>query len=492
MKKYLLSIVVCLFFIPNVFSQYDVEALKYSQKFLQSDARSVGLGNAFGAVGANIVSSSINPAGIGVFRSGEISISTSFNNIRTENLYLGNKINKSKFNVNVPQFGLVFSHVNKKNGKEVTEGWAGFTFGFGVIRTNNFNTRYHYSGENTQNSILDYHVERANGKDPNSLGLVTGLYYDAWLIDNPDTNNPYDYQRALDPSQSNLQINQNSILTTKGSMYDINFTFAGNYSNKVYLGGNINFPNINYRKTAEFNEENMDPNRSDYVSSNYLSTLDVNGNGINATFGIIYKPSKYFRLGGSIQTPTYYWLSEDYREQVTSNIIGIDTDPQEAFGSFDYNVTTPMRATASFAFFLGKIGFLSVDYDFVDYSATFYDSDDYAFTNENQAIENNYGTANNVRIGAELRHEIFAIRGGYSLYGSPFNAEIVPDNANGETEVFALGFGIREKVYFIDLAYQIMNRSEYYLPYSLASQDVNGGTTDYKNTNILLTMGLRF
>ena len=48
-----------------------VDALRYSQIQIQGTARSGSMGNAFGALGGDFTSVSINPAGIGLYRSGE-------------------------------------------------------------------------------------------------------------------------------------------------------------------------------------------------------------------------------------------------------------------------------------------------------------------------------------------------------------------------------------------------------------------------------------
>ncbi|MEA3496476.1 MAG: hypothetical protein U9R42_10615 [Bacteroidota bacterium] len=489
MKKLILILVVLLGTV-KLFAQYEVEALSFSQRFLQSDARSAGIGNAYGAVGANFISSSINPAGIAVFRSSEFTLSNSFFYSSTESSYLGTNVNGHKFNYNIPSLGLVLTHVNEIAGKAVTEGWVSYTFAGGVNRTNNFHKRLNMTGVNKENSILDYFVESANGISKENLPFVTGLVYDSWLIDNPDNNNPTAYVNAFTDSLPNFRQTKSEI--TRGSAYDMNFTFGGNYSNIVYLGGTVSFPSIHYHSISEFTETNLNDNPKNYHSSTFKSEVDVNSEiGFKTSIGILIKPFNFIRFGGSIETPTFYKLSESYEESVLPNLMLHDSNIIQS-GIFSYNFLSPFRSTLSMALFLGKFGFISVDYEMLDYSLAYYSSDDYSFMDENNAIETHYGNVHNIRVGAELRYNIFTFRGGYNLYESPYKEIFKPDNADGSTEIYSAGIGVREKNIFFDLTYQMIKRNDYYLPYSLKKETVEGAIEKNKINNIILTMGLKF
>ena len=63
---------------------------------IQGTARSGGMGNAFGALGGDFTSVSINPAGLGVYRSGELSITPTFGQTKIESSYLGSTVTDSK------------------------------------------------------------------------------------------------------------------------------------------------------------------------------------------------------------------------------------------------------------------------------------------------------------------------------------------------------------------------------------------------------------
>jgi hypothetical protein len=52
----------------GVFAQYASDALRFSQQYYQGTARNMAVGSAFGALGSDLSSLAINPAGLGLFR----------------------------------------------------------------------------------------------------------------------------------------------------------------------------------------------------------------------------------------------------------------------------------------------------------------------------------------------------------------------------------------------------------------------------------------
>ena len=489
MKKLLIVPVLIMLGTIGVFGQYDLQVLQLSQNLYQSDARSAAVGNAMGAVGANYFSSVINPAGLAFFRRGEYLISAAFNGINTSSSYLGNEDKTVRNQLSIPSMGFVFPTINRVNGKVVTDGWVSNTFAFGINRTNSFLGRSYYAGKNTKSSILDYYVESAEGRTPSQLPNVTWLAYQTWLINNP--NMAKSYFSALGDSVSNYEIAQNKSSASHGSAYDMNFAYAANYSNIIYLGAKVGIPFVDYINSFSFNENNLLAG-SNYLSSEYESELDVSAVGFNAGLGIIVKPHKYIRIGGSIMSPTFYRVTEQYYEQITSELDTTITDPESIEGKFKYNATTPFKATASLAIIAGKSGFISIDYEYIDYSTAILSSNDYPFTYENKNVNEFYKAANNIRIGGEYKIGIFALRGGYAINQSPYDPQYEPENGDRSYTIYSLGLGLREKAYYVDLAWQRFVTNEYEIPYILSSVEVDPATKDIKRTNLIMTVGFRF
>ena len=76
MKK-TLTTVIALLSLMVAFAQGADDACLFSQTFYQGTAKAIGMGNAMGAVGGDMTSICINPAGMGVYRSNEFTTTLS-------------------------------------------------------------------------------------------------------------------------------------------------------------------------------------------------------------------------------------------------------------------------------------------------------------------------------------------------------------------------------------------------------------------------------
>jgi hypothetical protein len=476
-------------------SQDHVDAIRFSSHFLQGDARSISLGNAMGAVGATFISSSINPAGLALYRSSEASFTLALFNSNVESNYLDNTVEKRKYNFNLPSLNMVFTNINMHLGEPVKEGWVSYTFAAGLARTNNFNFRSEFSSYNTQNSILDYYLDQSKNLVPDALPLIPKMAWDIYLIDNPDSMNPTHYVKPLNDSMP-FSLYQRNTISSKGSSYDINFSFAANYSNKIYIGASLTIPTFGYHEKREFYEENEDQATSAYSSSYFNRELDLSGVGVRGSFGLLFRPVHFLRFGAAVHTPTFYRIKGTALYTLGANIYyngeNMIDESTADFPAIDYDLVTPFRSVLSLALISSKFGFLSFDYEMTDYSLAYLDASNYSYSLENSEIENLYGPSHNFRIGGEIRMDIFAFRAGYALYSSPFQESQVPGNINPDTKILSLGLGIREANYFLDFAYSISNAETYYLPYKISYSDVEGAVEKRKHNNFVFTLGMKF
>ena len=152
-------------------------------------------------------------------------------------------------------------------------------------------------------------------------------------------------------------------------------------------------------------------------------------------------------------------------------------------GSYDYRITTPMRAIGSLAFVIGQYGVISADYEYVDYSTAQLHASDYSFIDENNTIRSAYTAANNFRFGTEWKAGIYAFRGGYSINGSPYKG----GSTFGASTGYSFGFGIHDKDYFVDFAYNHRSLEDNFYLYSYAPASKN----TYKINNYSFTLGFK-
>ena len=132
------------------FSQNADDAALYSQVFYQGTAKSMGMGNAMGAVGGDMTSVCINPAGMGIYRSDEFTTSFNLLDNYSNTYYYGTSNGTNKMCLSIPNIGYV--HAKQRSNYKALR----YTqFGFGLTRTNDFNLHALSKGINPTSSKID-------------------------------------------------------------------------------------------------------------------------------------------------------------------------------------------------------------------------------------------------------------------------------------------------------------------------------------------------
>ena len=99
MKNKVFSIIISL--LPaTAFAQSAIDAYTLSQNDFRGTARFMAMGGAFGALGGDITSIVQNPAGIGVYRSSDISATLDVDMQSTQSQNASNKVNQTKVSCN--------------------------------------------------------------------------------------------------------------------------------------------------------------------------------------------------------------------------------------------------------------------------------------------------------------------------------------------------------------------------------------------------------
>ena len=461
-------------------SQYADDALRVSQYYYQGTARSMAIGGAIGAIGADFSSASINPAGIGLYRRTEYSITPEVASTNVSSVYNGSISESSKTIFNLSNLGYVVSKP-LSTGK----GWKFFQFGFGMNRLNNYNTSINMQGENRVGSKLDVYKELASGiaydeleyEDPYEL-------YPAWYLYLIDTI-PGTYDQYNSPVENGGVLQRQNIIS-RGSTNEWLFTFSGNYNDKVYIGATIGMPYTRYFRESTYSEFDIADTIPNFDSWSVTESLTTSGWGINLKLGVIVKPTEWLRLGGAFHTPTYYWsMSDSWFTTTTADYGGSDYDYYTSIvGNFDYRLSTPLRAIGSAAILIGRNAFVSFDYEFADYSKAKFSARSYGFGDVNSDIKNVYQATHNFRAGAEYRYSYFSFRGGYALYGSPY-----ANNLNdGKRQMISGGVGYRTREFALDFTYVHSSKNEDYYMYTTEYTTPNPAQNDFKGQSFTLSL----
>lgn len=486
MKRYLFIVTGIFFVFPSFLrAQTEIDALRYSQNFITGTSRSVGLGGAIGAIGGDFTGLSINPASIGLYRSSEFSISTAFYWDNTTADYLGNRITDDNFNFNLGNLGMVFYN---SLGNET--GWISTNFGIGYNRLNNFNQNIFMSGTNNNSSLLDNFVSFAGDQEPSSLNsFYEGLAWETYMIDRYEDTGEYFNDFNLDGYGQD----QSREIRTNGFMGEYTFSFGANYNHRLYMGATIGIQRVRFDQTIITNEDDPDDIilfTDGFTFEEYLSTR---GTGYNLKIGAIARPLDFLRIGAAFHTPTFYNLNDEFETYMEGRV-----DPEEELGGiynassglnrYDYRLRTPLKIVGNAVITLGKVGLISFDYEYMDYSTADLDASDYNFFDENSTIEELYDVAHNIRVGGEVRLGPAYFRGGYAFYGSPFVTE--EPNVNSNRRIISGGLGIRSSNVFFDLSYShSIDEQSYYLYIPPVS---NPAKLSSNMNSIQMTVGLRF
>ncbi|MFZ1703941.1 MAG: hypothetical protein WAT79_06315 [Saprospiraceae bacterium] len=494
MRLFIHISILCLISIP-LMSQNLTDIVRWSTFQPSGTAAALGVNNSLGAIGGDIMSAHINPAGIGEFKQSTFTFTGGFD-IRENSAWLTadanskNTLRSGKFGVH--NLGLVFG--NYRPNKNFTSS----NFAIGFTRQTNFKNKVLYSGK-TIGTITEHFAERANGLTPDQLDDFDAYpaYFTGAIFDfDGDKNYETDF------AQNDLLVNKQQNINSSGYVNELSFTWAGEYKNKVNIGVGIGIPFAQYSEQKVYEERDNESEIATFNYLQYIQDLDITGVGFNAKLGVIFKPASWLRIGGAFHSPTWFTFEDTYSTSMEysyddeTNIYPGSNDVKPEL-QFKYNISNPYKAIGSLGsvFQLGDIhGFVNVDLEYVDYLSAEYDgtahSDDPSeinYTNKvNSDIINSFQSAVNFRLGGELAYDIFRVRGGFYQFKSPFA------NEKESYQNYTFGAGFRGDKFYLDFALQFSNALTGYNAYTVTNKSrdplVN---VDSKQTLALLTLGFK-
>ncbi len=527
------AIIVLLTMATSAFAQTAYDGLIFSENNYEGTARSVAMGNAFTALGGDLGSVTINPAGSAVAGYSQFSLTPglTISSSTAQGVspftdgtlpYFEREMRSSMTRFSLPNFGLTINWDTNR-----TSGVKNVTVGFVVNKTASWDQDVYANGLNSTTSYMGALAVESSGLLAGDLNASDAYDFMPWssvvgyqsgMI---STFGGYDdeYVGASELIFDNGDIvlggelDQTYGRRVTGSRYDYVFNVGANISDFVYVGANLGLSSLSYGYDDYFKERAMDPadfeigldnGKTMYFSnmkSAYSYTADAAG--YFAKFGVIVTPGGGFRLGAAIQTPTINTITERWQQSgetefTSSQFNGYAASPE---GEYRYLFTAPLRANIGLAYTMGNFAILSADYEICDYSQMKFrsnGSDDDYFHDLNNEIKEIFGPAHMFRIGAEVKAGPLAVRAGYGLATSPEKA--FDDGIRNQNISFGLGYSSNGS-FFADLALRRnFATSEYYMPYNDYIFDDEDNildpapeilirTSDWK---LLFTLGWRF
>lgn len=498
MKKLLLTIFATAGLMVLSYGQYVDQALIFSQQNFGSTARSKAMGNAFGAIGGDFSSLSINPAGIGIYLRSEVTGTLNIAGVNnTEATYQGQITDDKSNNFSLRNFGYVLATPVQGGGS----GLVSFNFGIGFNKLNNFNQVMSVGKNGSPHSRMDVFAQNTNGTPMSSLLDENDPYHNgtpwesklAWenylinLVPNT-TNNSYESILF-----ANELVNENLTINKEGYNNEYLASFGANFNHQLYLGATIGMQDLYYNESKSYAED------GEFGRFDYYSTARTRGFGYNFKFGIIYRPVPSLRLGAAIHTRTYFDFKESYSSTMTSDLMNVSTaangthSAETPVGDYQYKMDSPSRMIGSIAYQFGKKGMISFDYEYIDYSTIKLRSgnDGYNFSYENTDMKTIYNSVNNLRFGAEIKPtDALSLRAGYELFGNPYKSfayNSAQPNKDFSYNTINAGIGYRINNVSFDVSYSLGTRTDYNFIYT------SNDPVKYKmsNNEIVFTLGIK-
>ena len=511
----------------QLFAQTPEDALRMSWITPSGTARHQAIGGAMGSLGGEITSTFVNPAGLGFYKTSEFVFSPGYRFTKTKGSFRGSDAmslaNANNFNFGTTGIVLGWSDRNSK--------WKSKAFSFAVNRTANFKKDIFYSGandysswtENSTNEFFNYYVQQKNAnptiKDAaivdnaladGNISLPTKMALYTYLV---DIDSAGGQKKIISRAEEVGLVNQSNRIQTKGGITEVALGFAANMDDKLYIGGSLGLPIVNYERESLFTESDATGNTaSKFNYFSYKENFTSKGVGINGKLGLIFKPKEFVRLGFAIHTPTLYGLKDTYSSKMVTDVEnrfapanGLDSVNSTIFtgnapNEFKYNLTSPWKFIVSGSYVFREVedvtkqkGFITADIEYTNYKWSSFataqqDTNASYYKGVNSDVKAAYKGVFNFRVGGELKFKTIMTRLGFAYYGRPYNDKVL----KARQMYLSGGLGYRNKGMFIDLTYVQQLNKDVNFPYRLSSPRQNTFATLKENGgNIMLTVGFK-
>ena len=495
-------------------------------------ARSMGMAGAFTSLGGDIASIGINPAGLGMYRHNDISITPMLSFQRSQNSapdWGDNSLTRAAMS----NVGAVLNLYEGASSHVVS-----FSVGIAYNRVADFNYNYGYSSSSAPSSspyrsIADA-FSRMMGQsrlfpsDTGSLNYGYGdayfwggiLAYNAFLLD-VGTDEYGDYWTTAGRLGVNAGVGHTVNEQSRGSIGEYDLSFGMNIDNLVYVGATLGAQDVDWRRQLYYGEDYLYNGQTPVASDgtplqnpaqwmDYNQAIKVSGTGINLKLGVIVRPTDGLRLGMAIHTPTYYILNRKYQAYMASNFNdrGDTTPSLEDVSPYTWDFVSPTRLMFGASYTFGKMAVISVDYERDWYNGIrakdLPSGFDLSLQDYRSEFTSNFKGSNTLRVGAEVKPlPNVALRAGYGFAGSMLRSPkewYYNTPLTYQTTCYSAGVGFAIGGFTIDLAYQYLDtkNTSYYLYYALDAATGMMDTaspvysTDYTRHYAILTLGYKF
>ena len=483
MKRTLTTAIALLCFL-SAFSQGADDACLFSQTIYQGTAKALGMGNAMGAVGGDMTAISINPAGMGVYRSNEFTTTLGLMNNYHSSTYYDTNNGANKMRLSIPNLDYI-STKQRSNYRKLR-----FTqFGIGLTRTNDYNIHTLAKGINPTSSKIDNYLYQVDGYSQYDLqDAFPYTIFPAWntyLIDLYEDEQGLYYNSPV--PQGNIWQSQEN--TFKGRSEEWSFAGSANYAECFFLGISANLLHVKRFGTKLFQESRVEGTNTEFNQWSFTEDITSTGWGGNVKVGFIYHATPWLRFGGAFHTPSIYNFDESWQTETESQINMITRKYISPESHYEYTFISPLKWVGSLAFVIGQQGIISLDAEYTNYSAAHFKADDYDYSAINEDITNTYGKTLNFRLGSEWSLGTSYLRLGAAYYGSPFGF----GETGGSVKKASCGISVPvSEATTFDFAYELSHGKSFIFLYDAGDLGIEPITQNQFKHILATTLKVRF
>ncbi|NJM94411.1 MAG: hypothetical protein HC842_06890 [Cytophagales bacterium] len=173
--------------------------------------------------------------------------------------------------------------------------------------------------------------------------------------------------------------------------------------------------------------------------------------------------------------------------QLSGNFLGdVYSSVKDEFTP-SFALTSPWRVKAGGALFLGTLGLLTGEVEYVDYGGAVIIARDFSVSEDNEMIGDELGQALNIRGGAEAALGLARLRVGYAYFPDPWRVQGGVDRSRHN---ISAGLGLRLDDYYVDLTIVNSRYREVFRPYPTLAADFANAQNSITSVNF--TMGFYF
>lgn len=508
------------------------------QEDLNGTARFISMGGALGALGADVTTSSTNPAGTAIIRQSDASITLG-------GLITGNPaaLSRDKSRMSLDQAGVVFVLGKSDTGMRNLN----FAVNFRKNRNSleNLSTMMNYGGLDSQTeqlawmSMAAYMEMDAHKGDPNyDSSQAWGLLPDLATIQRNEKTGQISWHGIVYDNVSEEPSKEEWENVTSGrkayelvwsgadkgayqrfcygSNSEVDINASVNYEDKIFIGASIGIYTQDLVRESIYEETFS--NGAYYRLSN---TYSMKSTGVDGKLGIIVRPfeSSPFRLGLSVHTPIWYTM-KDYNtvHLDASDGSGQSISDGRTPGEAACRLRTPWVVQASLGHTFGSFLAVGLEYEYRNLRSSKFspNAGGGGMPESNSSVKNVLKEQHTIKAGVEIKPvKNLALRLGYNYVTSPYQngayysmpyytTYTETDYTNwGDIHRITAGIGYKIKRFYLDIAYQNQLQKGDFYPYCVNENYGNDGLgyganlvppvkVSNNRSQIVATLGFRF